>query len=568
MRKKSSSGALTVQAIAGTRTVLLGMSVDPEARSKLMGFRVKRTNHASGAEEFLPNFLLFEANDKGAKPDHGTDRNPVQSFQWSDYEAEPATAYTYTVTAMQGTAARLTSGDEVSLEVLTEDPSKGKHGVYFNRGAAGLQAFERRFGGRDPDQIPDRAGYRWLSHGLEEALLAFIAKAGGKGWGLRMAIYEFDYLPVLDALASANKRGVDVKIVVDEKVQKEPGAREKNIEAIKIAGLEGCCIPRTHEANISHNKFIVLLEGREPIEVWSGSTNVTKGGIFGHSNVGHHVRDADVAKSYLAYWKQLSKDPEADPLQAANVKANDQPERWFAAEKDGSVLEPGKGTVSAVFSPREREVALDWLAALMDTAQKSAFVTCPFTVCKQLKDVFVAGKPYLHYLLLDNENGKVKTVAREIEGKLDNLVAVGAYVGKGGWHQWVEEHLTGYNHSVRFIHTKYMLVDPLGDDPVVVSGSANFSENSILSNDENMLVIRGDTAVADVYLTEFMRLFVTFRLRQRAKVDQKEKAPAPVGPAPEASGDIYLGPTPKWADRFYEEGPAKEERLLFSGATA
>jgi phosphatidylserine/phosphatidylglycerophosphate/cardiolipin synthase-like enzyme len=567
MRTKASSGALTVQAVAGVRTVLLGMSVEPGARSKLMGFSVKRTDHATGQEGFLPNFLLFEGNDKGAKPDHGSDRNPIQGFQWSDYEAGPDSAYTYTVAAMQGKPGSLKAGDSVSLEVVTEDPSKGKHGIYFNRGAAGLQAFERRFHGLDPDQIPDRAGYKWLSRGLEEALLAFIAKAEGKGWGLRMAIYEFDYLPVLDALASAKKRGVDVQIVVEEKAQGKSKVREKNLEAIQIAGLEDCCIPRTKEANIAHNKFIVLLEARKPIEVWTGSTNVTKGGIFGHSNVGHLVRDAKVARAYLEYWKKLSEDPEADPLQSATVEANAQPEAWYR-EKSDQTLKPGKGTVSVVFSPRERKEALNWLAALMDSAQKSAFVTCPFTISKQLKDVFLEDHPYLHYLLLDNEKGKIKTAAREIEVDPENLVAVGAYVGKGGWHQWLEEHLTGYNRSTLFIHTKYMLVDPLGEDPIVVTGSANFSDNSITANDENMLVIRGDTGVADVYLTEFMRLFATFRLRQRAKVTPSQAAPAPEGPTPKAPGDVYLSASPGWADRFYDEQSTKEERLLFSGATA
>lgn len=33
-------------------------------------------------------------------------------------------------------------------------------------------------------------------------------------------------------------------------------------------------------------------------------------------------------------------------------------------------------------------------------------------------------------------------------------------------------------------------------------------------NDENMLVIRGDTRVADIYLTEFMRIFSHHRFRE------------------------------------------------------
>jgi len=42
---------------------------------------------------------------------------------------------------------------------------------------------------------------------------------------------------------------------------------------------------------------------------------------------------------------------------------------------------------------------------------------------------------------------------------------------------------------------------------VVVSGSANFSAASVTNNDENMIVVRGNRRVADIYLGEFMRLY-------------------------------------------------------------
>jgi phosphatidylserine/phosphatidylglycerophosphate/cardiolipin synthase-like enzyme len=54
---------------------------------------------------------------------------------------------------------------------------------------------------------------------------------------------------------------------------------------------------------------------------------------------------------------------------------------------------------------------------------------------------------------------------------------------------------------------------PLGTNPLVVSGSANFSEASTTDNDENMLIIRGNPRVADIYLGEFMRLYPHFAFR-------------------------------------------------------
>jgi phosphatidylserine/phosphatidylglycerophosphate/cardiolipin synthase-like enzyme len=50
-----------------------------------------------------------------------------------------------------------------------------------------------------------------------------------------------------------------------------------------------------------------------------------------------------------------------------------------------------------------------------------------------------------------------------------------------------------------------ILIDPLSDDPVVITGSANFSKNSKTNNDENMLIVRGKTRLADIFLGEFIR---------------------------------------------------------------
>jgi phosphatidylserine/phosphatidylglycerophosphate/cardiolipin synthase-like enzyme len=60
------------------------------------------------------------------------------------------------------------------------------------------------------------------------------------------------------------------------------------------------------------------------------------------------------------------------------------------------------------------------------------------------------------------------------------------------------------------------MIDPLSDDPLICTGSANFSRNSLQNNDENMVLIRGDTRVADIYLTEFLRLHEHFYFRDAA----------------------------------------------------
>src|SRR5438034_4869546 len=67
--------ALTVQAIAGTHVVLFGFDLPKESIGELMGFTIRKT-HGGGQSDYLPNFLLFKANDEGTKPDHSSYLNP------------------------------------------------------------------------------------------------------------------------------------------------------------------------------------------------------------------------------------------------------------------------------------------------------------------------------------------------------------------------------------------------------------------------------------------------------------------------------------------------------------
>src|SRR5262249_477263 len=134
--------------------------------------------------------------------------------------------------------------------------------------------------------------------------------------------YEFRYEPVLQALKKAIDRGVNVKIIIDAKVNEttdkngkfhESFPREENLRMIEKVKIPVASIIRREAKpnEIAHNKYMVLLKGTEqvPSEVWTGSTNISEGGIFGQTNVGHWVRDKDVATRYQAYWTLLSNDP-------------------------------------------------------------------------------------------------------------------------------------------------------------------------------------------------------------------------------------------------------------------
>ncbi len=110
-----------------------------------------------------------------------------------------------------------------TVQIATGSVDTGTHGVVFNRGVIASQAYAERFGNKQPDQVANQAAYTWLSAGLAESMTAFIGQANGPGWALRAAVYEFSWVPVLQAFGVATAAGADVRIVADWTGRRPPG---------------------------------------------------------------------------------------------------------------------------------------------------------------------------------------------------------------------------------------------------------------------------------------------------------------------------------------------------------
>jgi len=362
--------------------------------------------------------------------------------------------------------------------------------VFFNRGVIGSQAYAREFGNRAPDPANPRSKeMKWLSRGLFEALIRFIGLARDR-MGLRAAFYEFRYQPVANALAKAIEAGADVKIVYDA----ESNYKTENEATIEAARLDGAVVPRTVSEGIRHNKFIVLLEDDAPVAVWTGSTNISAGGIFGHSNVGHIVWDAGVAAQYLEYWKRLADNATPTKLRAPNKSATPTP-----------AGKPAPKSVLPLFSARDAKdenKTLQWYADRLGEANEVSCMTFAFNIDDVFQKVLAQENDVLRYVVKDDPLTEEESVGTD----RDVIFASGGFLAEGALANFLAERSNPLNNN-RYIHNKFMLVDPLSDDPLVVTGSANFSRPSQRINDENMIVIRGDTRVADIYFGEFMRIF-------------------------------------------------------------
>lgn len=554
MRVTRKSNGLKVHAVAGTYVVSLGFHLPQADCAGLLGFSIHRTDHTENEAAWLQGMKAFAETDPGfpAGSQYSTGDHPIQSFQWADYSAKPGHDYTYRITARKGTPAALTDHAEVSIRIQTESPEGGDHDVYFNRGVAASQEYVRRFGNRSPDQVQNGQAYIWLSRGLYEALDDFVASTDPLRETLRVAAYEFTYEPFLALLKDALDRGVDLRISYDGREkgkEKAPGMINRTRAA--AAGLTGVCVERTRpKSPISHNKFIVKSRDGQPVSVWTGGTNFSRGGIFGHSNVAHVVEDPAIAAKYLAYWDVLITDPDDATLTAAVETLTPLPP-----------VPPPKGT-TPVFSPRASLDALDLYVDYAMAAKQGLMMTFAFGMNARFKQVYRTSTAPFRLALLETkaraQKDKVKQKAEEQEIQLlrnmpENVFAVGGFINSNAIDGWVKEKLSGLNVNVRYVHNKFMLIDPLGNDPIVIAGSANFSDASTEDNDENMVVVRGNKRVADIYLGEFMRLWSHHAFRETLSWRKPGDPP----------------PTPKplridawWADAFGNTEHAKRRRFF------
>jgi len=599
-----------LRVIGGSSNALLAMDLDEDSRKGCLGFSIERTDLDTGERRWLPNMLRFPSdplspaevpapgadtsteNKKSTKkakklpaemdvPMVSSARAPLQTFRWGDYTLDPGKRYRYRIVARYGTASDIIQeGKEadrrhdfdsiaggVAVEIKTENNRSPDVAVFFNRGAAASRAYNVRYGNNDPSKIPDALW--WLSRGLEEALIGFIGQASDATFALHAAIYEFQKKELLNALRQAAGRGVDVKVayharrkIIKGKPDPKDKTAERNKQAIKNLGIT-FAKPRDADPQgaIMHNKFVVLLKkgaGAKltPVAVWTGSTNWTEGAIYGQLNVGHATSDPKVAEAFEAYFQMLYANASSAEMKSGNVKLATVPQDRDAIPKG----------ITPVFSPQAKLDMINLYGALCKSG-KVVMVSAPFALHPTILAAFKkTPKDTLRFLMADKPGsfGK-KGAVTLLEHDAGNEVSVATTL-KSKLHDFqgrLLEHEESFHHAGVHIHSKIIVIDPFGPDPILITGSANYSDNSTRSNDENSLIIRGDTAIMDIYVTEFMRMFQHYWFR--AHLEGKTKG----GKKKKSKEARLMGLTEgdSWSDEYYKSGTRQLlERLAFQHA--
>jgi phosphatidylserine/phosphatidylglycerophosphate/cardiolipin synthase-like enzyme len=581
----------TIYAVSGIDVVSFAIDFNQADTTGLLGFAVERHDIQEQERYFMKGFKVFE--DIFPNPAENvlvsTNEHPVQSFVWDDFTAKPGHEYDYYFYPIKGKVKFLDREKPVVIKVKTEalySKLPEEHDVFFNRGVASSQEYARRFHNLSPNKIQDPAlqkeAYKWLTRELRDAFYKFIdqAKAGDALFG---CFYEFHYEEAVSKFKEAIDRGVQVTLIIDCKdnahtvTDRKTGRKklvksfpkEANLDTLTKVGIDvnGIHVIRrtARKSAIAHNKFLVYQPQGSPVptEVWTGSTNISEGGIYGQTNVGHWIRNAEAAEKFKAYWDLLSGDPGAKQ-KGKNVRAKNTQLRQAVEAIAGNVniqdIENSASKILPIFSPRTSLDMLDTYFELVDQAKSSACITLAFGVSEALKKKLLDNnsKNSIVFMMLekkDQATTKNKEVFVRLNARNNVYEAYGSFISDP-LNKWVRETTTqhlGLNTHVKYIHTKFLLHDPLSDKPVIVTGSANFSDPSTKENDENMVLIKDNLRAADIYFTEFNRLFNHYYFRS-VLLELKSQ-----GKTPDAS-QLFLAPDDSWLKK-YQPGKLRMKRV-------
>ena len=290
--------------------------------------------------------------------------------------------------------------------------------------------------------------------GIDEVLVAAIDQAQA---AVDLAMYDLNLWSLRDALIASHQRGVTVRMVTESDNLDEP-----EMEQLREAGIE---VLGDRREGLMHNKFVII----DRWEVWSGSTNLTTGGVYRNDNNLVCIRSSRLAQNYTAEFEEMFLEDDFGPGSPANTP-------YPQLSVDGIPLE-------VYFSPDDN--VLKHILALVGGAQQSVdFMAYSFTSDALAEALLVRAAAGVEVRGVFEANQYSANVGTEFDHLLDGGLPV---------------RLDG---NPDHMHHKVIIID----GQTVITGSYNFSANAEETNDENLLVIHSPD-VAALFLEEFQRVY-------------------------------------------------------------
>ncbi len=323
----------------------------------------------------------------------------------------------------------------------------------------------------------------YLNNCMADTLCAYINRAL---YTIDIAQYEYiqgSYANIANAINSAYARGVRIRWIYD-------GAATNTGLALLNPAIHTLPSPTSSAYGIMHNKFMII-DGKSstPTDpyIWTGSIDWTSDQFKIDYNNTVIVQDSALAHAYLAQFNMMWGD--------TGIAPNPLLSKFGPYKTDlghHSYVIGGK-TVEVYFSPA------DGTNSHIQTAINSSnsdmyFGMYTFTdnsdatllVSRHSAGVYVAG----------------------IEDQFSSTYTPYTTLTSGLGSSFIVYSPSGAAASV--YHNKYLIVDPsnICSDPLVETGSHNWSTTADVQNDENILIIHDATA-ANIYYQAFHKDFLS-----------------------------------------------------------
>ncbi|MCC6188106.1 MAG: DUF1669 domain-containing protein, partial [Anaerolineales bacterium] len=274
-----------------------------------------------------------------------------------------------------------------------------------------------------------------------------------------VAMYTFDLLPLAEALAEAQARGVRVRLVTDtDSLGAEP------ILALQAAGIP---VVGDERSGLMHHKFVVL----DGASVWTGSMNFTANDAYRNDNVMIRINSTRLAQNYTHEFEELFIRQAFGPAGPADTPR--------------TLLTVNGTRLANYFSPDDG-VAAHLLDLLSGARRNLYFMAYSFT------------RVDFAEALLERARAGM-----DVRGVFETRqIAAG---GDAAWNVLIGGGLAGLvrQDGNRYsLHSKVFIVD----ETAVVLGSYNFTRNAEQNNDENVLIIY-NRAIAQTLLAEWQRVW-------------------------------------------------------------
>lgn len=320
----------------------------------------------------------------------------------------------------------------------------------------------------------------YLDHSIDDTLISYINRAEES---IDFTIYNFNnegISNISDALNAANTRGVEVRVVYD--------INQSNFGTDELNGAIGKMASPVNEYpiyGIMHNKFVVfdaLSDDPDRPFVWTGATNFTEGQINVDPNNVVVIQDQSLAITYRLEFNEMfgSEGPQPDAVTSrfGPDKLDNTPHEFII----------GGNRVECYFSPSDNTHS-KILGTIQSADTDLSIATMLITksdIGYAIRDRFEAG--VTTRVLVKDEASCTETVVSTLRNALQENFKVS---GESG-----------------IMHHKYAIVDQSDSlsDPVLLTGSHNWSSSAQFRNDENTLIIH-DQAIANQYYQEFVNRF-------------------------------------------------------------